>query len=485
MNWLLDLRLVSLILGVIATLMLFPAGIAISNGETAQAHAFALTIAIAYLMVAVSLLVSRKRSKQQSISTRDGYMLVTASWVLATVLGAFPLVVSGSSPGFTEAFFEIMSGFTTTGATVMADIDGCARSVLFWRSMTNWLGGMGFVVLFVALLPSLGVGGTLLYGAESVGPTKGKLVPKSSRTAEVLWMTYLGLSLILAVLLLLGGLSLYEAVTVTFSTISCAGFSVYGTSIGTFSSAYVDVVVTVFMLIGGTNFALFFLFFTGKFRHVFRNAELKTYLAIFTIAWLSCAAWLRISGYYDSLLSALRYSAFQIASVLTTTGFYTDNYCLWPQFSRFVVFVMMLIGGCAGSTAGGIKVTRIATVLKLSVAELKGRIHPRGVFPVKNGDEKLDSKLIQSISAFVALYLMIWLVSSALISLAGQDFETTLTSTLLCLGNIGIGFGKVNPTGNFLIFPHWAMWLFSFLMLIGRLELYTVLVFFTRSFWKK
>ena len=484
MNWIPDLRLAMLLQSGIAIMMMLPMGIGYQHHETASANSFLFTIVLVLVITAVFLFATRKH-KHVQVSSRDGFFLVTLSWVLATAFGALPLVWSGEYTNYSYAFFEIMSGFTTTGATVLADIEGCSRSILFWRSMTNWLGGMGFVVLFVALMPFLGAGGTHLFGAESVGPTKDKLAPKARTTAMALWLIYISFSVIETIMLLFGGLDLYEAVTVTFSTMSCAGFCVKGASIGAWGSAYVDVVVTVFMLIGGTNFALYFKMLTGKGRIAFKDGELRSYLAIFFFALLLCAFGLKLTGVYQSFGTCLRYAAFQLASIITTTGFATTDYCLWPAFPMFLVILMMFIGGCAGSTAGGMKVIRITTVLKLTPVELKRKIHPNGVFSVRGGDRRIEGNLIQSMAGFCATYLFIWILASLMIMLTGADIATSLASTILTLGNIGIGFGKVGPTGNFTIFPDWAKWLFSFLMLIGRLELYTVLVLFTKRFWSK
>lgn len=482
--WTANLRLAMLLQSGIALMMIAPMSIGIYNREAASVKAFAITIVLVLALTVAAFLFTRKKERR-FMTARDGYFLVTVSWVLATAFGALPLLISGEYPNYSMAFFEIMSGFTTTGATVLAEIERCSKSVLFWRSMTNWLGGMGFVVLFVAILPALGVGGTYLYGAESVGPTKDKLAPKSRTTAMALWLIYIAFSVLETVMLLFGGLSLYDAVTVTFSTMSCAGFCVKGASIGAFGSAYVDVVVTVFMLIGGTNFALYFKLITGKGKLVLHDGELRSYLGIFFGALLFCSLGLKLAGYYESFGACLRYAAFALASILTTTGFATADYCLWPAFSLFFVILMMFIGGCAGSTAGGMKVIRLTTVLRLTPTELKRKVHPNGVFPVRIGSGVIDRKLIQSMAGFCATYLLVWIVSSIAILITGVDIPTALASTILTLGNIGIGFGQVGPTGNFTIFPSWALWLFSFLMLLGRLELYTVLVMFTKSFWKK
>lgn len=485
-----DVKLLALIMLFVGMLMCIPLAVSIHFGEDNAARAFTATIAIIAVASAAALLATR-RENLKGLLPRDGYLFVTLTWIIATAFGAIPLVLSGDFESYSTAYFEIMSGFTTTGATALTDIESCSKGILFWRSMTNWLGGMGIVVLFVALLPAIGAGtqigagSFLLLGAESVGPVKGKLTPKTRGTAGILWLIYVGFSAVQTILLLVGGISLYDAVTITFSTISAAGFSVRNASIGAYDSAYVDAVVTIFMLAGGINFSLYYKVFTGKVRQTLKDGELRWYLAI----WFSCAALgavqLTARHVYPTLLQAFRYTAFNVASILTTTGFSTTDYLLWPTFSVMLIVLTMFVGGCAGSTGGGIKVIRVSTVCKMGTNMIKQRIHPSAVYKVKNGDEIMHSETLTSIVSFCAVYIITWILGSVIIALTGTDIETCLSSTLLTLGNIGIGFGKTGPTGSFAIFPAWAKWVFSFLMLAGRLELFTVYALFSRAFWKR
>ena len=485
-----DAKLLALIMLFIGMLMLIPLAVSIHFDETQTTRAFLITEAAIVSVSGATLLFTRKED-MKGLMPRDGYFFVTLTWVIATAFGAIPLVLSGDFTSYSSAYFEIMSGFTTTGATTLTNIEGCSKGILFWRSMTNWLGGMGIVVLFVALLPAIGAGtqigagSFLLLGAESVGPVKGKLTPKTRSTAGVLWIIYVGISAVQTLLLLAGGLGLYDAVTITFSTISAAGFSVKNASIGAYDSAYVDAVVTVFMLAGGINFSLYYKVFTGKIRQVLKDGELRWYLAI----WFSCAALgaiqLTARHVYPTLLKSFRYTSFNVASILTTTGFSTTDYLLWPTFAVMLIVLTMFVGGCAGSTGGGIKVIRVASVCKMGTNMIKRRIHPSAVYKVKNGDEIMHSDTLTSIVSFCAVYIITWLLGSVIIALTGTDIEIWLSSTLLTLGNSGIGFGKTGPTGSFAIFPSWAKWVFSFLMLAGRLELFTVYVLFSRAFWKR
>ena len=481
-----DIRLLAAIMIFLAILMIIPLAVSSYYNEPAAVKAFLITIVTMVVINAITLILTRKE-KLSGLSPKDGYLFVVFTWIIATAFGALPLVLSGNVPSYSTAYFEIMSGFTTTGATALNNVEGCYRGILFWRSMTNWLGGMGIVVLFVALLPALGsgsqmgAGSFLLVGTESVGPIKGKLTPKTKSTAKILWLIYFGLSFLLCVLLKLSGLDIFDAVTITFSTISTAGFSVKNSSIAAYNSAYVDAVVTIFMLLGGINFSLYYKAFTGKLKQSLKDRELRWYLLI----WFFCATFgaiqLTVKHIYPSLLQAFRYTAFNVASILTTTGFSNANYLLWPTFSVMLIILTMFVGGCAGSTGGGIKVIRVATIFKMGKLSIKRNLHPSAV----SNDADMSADTLSSIASFVSIYLATWIISSVVVALSGTDIETCFSSTLLCLGNIGIGFGQTGPTGSFAIFPAWAKWLFSALMLTGRLELFTVYCLFTKAFWKR
>ena len=483
-----NIKLLAIVQIFLAILMLVPMIISYSYREVKAANSFLFTI-LAMVLISGGALVVLKDVELSDFRQRDGFFFVTFTWILAAAFGAIPLVLSGDFRTYSSAFFEIMSGFTTTGATCLTDIEACYKGILFWRSMTNWLGGMGIVVLFVALLPAIGANmgaGTFhLMGAESVGPVKGKLTPKTKQTALILWGIYVGFSILETIFLLFGGLDAYEAVTVTFSTMAAAGFCVKGASIGAFNSAYVDVVVTTFMLISGANFSLYYKAFTGKLKSALKDAEFRWFMGIWFVCSLLAAIQLTSTGTYPNFLQAFRYSAFHIASVLTTTGFATTNYLTWPTFSIMLVILMMFIGGCAGSAGGGMKVTRIATLWKMAMDTVKKRIHPSSVAKIRMGEEIVHEDTLLSIASFCAIYMITWLVGAALLTLTGIDTETCLAASILSLGNIGIGFGKVGPAGNFSIFPDWSLWVCSFEMLLGRLEIFTVLVLFSRGFWKR
>ncbi len=479
-----DLKILAIIEMVIALLMAVPTAMAVYLGEREALRGFFVAYAAIFLFVSVAFIISFK-AKSTGMQRRDGYLIVTLTWIITTTFSAIPLVASGAYESFSSAYFEIMSGFTTTGATVLTEIESLPRSILFWRSQTNWIGGMGIVVLFVALLPALGVSGTILVNAETVGPTKDKLTPKIKNTALILWSIYLGFSVLQTALLRLGGLDLYDAVTITFSTMSAAGFSVKNGSIGSYNSAYIDAVVTAFMLISATNFALYYKAMTGRISSVIKDGELRAYLGIWAVVTLLITACLAITQTFSTLGQSLRYSAFQSASIMTTTGFSTIDYQLWPSFGQFLLFLLFFVGGSAGSAGGGIKVIRIAALFKMGRSQLKSRIHPRGVFQVRVGQTTLSKDLLISISTFFGVYILTGLTGSAILSLGGADLATSISASFLCLGNIGIGFGQVGPTGNFSFFAPALQWFCSFLMLVGRLELFTVYVLFTGHFWRR
>ncbi len=481
-----DIRLLALIILFLALLMTIPLGVSIYYNEMPAVKAFIITI-ITMIISSTIVLIATRKETLNGLRPKDGTLFVVFTWIFAVAFGAIPLILSGNVDSYSTAYFEIMSGFTTTGATALTNVEACYKGILFWRSMTTWLGGMGIVVLFVALLPALGAGAQmgagsfLLLGTESVGPVKGKLTPKTKSTAKILWLIYFGLSFLQCVLLKLGGLGLFDAITITFSSISTAGFSVKNSSIGAYNSAYVDAVVTAFMLFGGINFSLYYKAFTGKIKQALKDSELRWYLLI----WFLCAALgaiqLTVKGIYPNVLLAFRYTAFNVASILTTTGFSTTDYLLWPTFAVMLIVLTMFVGGCAGSTGGGMKVIRISTIFKTGKKFIKRNMHPSAV----SNDGTMSDDTVSSIITFVTIYLATWIISSVLVALSGTDIETCFSSSLLCLGNIGIGFGKTGPTGSFAIFPAWTKWLFSALMLIGRLELFTVYCLFTKAFWKR
>ncbi|AEC02390.1 TrkH family potassium uptake protein [Parasphaerochaeta coccoides] len=483
LNWKQDARLLSSILMVFTLVMSIPTAIAWSSREHDAFRGFLWAMFTALVLAALLYHISLSASSRK-LGTRDGYILVTTTWLLVTAIGAIPLRASGAFPTYTAAYFEIMSGFSTTGASVIPVHDAIPSSIHFWRSATNWLGGMGIIVLFVALVPVMGSGGAKLVGAEFVGPTKDKLTPKIRNTALSLWLIYVGLSVLQAILLLAGGIPLYDAATITFSTMSAAGFSPYAGGVSFFSSRYVLVIVIIFMFLSGVNFALFFKALMGQGKLAIRDKELRTYGIITLVVATAGGISLAFSGMYDIGESFFQ-SLFQTVSFISTTGFVTADYQTWPAFNQMLLFILIFIGGCAGSAAGGIKVMRIMTMARLAKVHMRQRLHPNGVFPVHVGTKILSPEVTRGVSAYFGIYFTTALAGILVISLTGVDFETAVSSVLTCLSNVGIGFGQVGPKGSFAMFPPWAHWVFSFLILAGRLEFFTVFTVFTRDFWKR
>ena len=476
------IKLLSSILIFLAIIMIIPTLIALFYGESGAARAFIITIGLIALFATPLSLVFRK-SSLQNLSQRDGFLFTTLTWVIATAFSAIPLVLTNTLPNYSDAFFEIMSGFTTTGSTRIDNVEGCFKSILFWRSLTNWLGGMGIVVLFIAILPALGssFGAFNIMGAETVGPVKSKLTPKTKETAVILWIIYLGVTLIEVILLMAGGLDLFSSLTVSFSTVSTAGFCIKNASISAFDSAYVDGVVTVFMLLASLNFSLYYLILKGKIRSVFSDTEFKVFVFTVAIFITIGSVFLRVTGYYNSIFTAIRYVSFHVASVISTTGFSNTAYMNWPVFNLMLLIVLMFIGGCAGSTGGGIKIIRHYILFSHARNSIRSKTHPNSVYTLMINGEALPIETISSVCAFFVLYITTWIISAFIISITGISIRDCLSSTILSVGNIGLGFGEL----PFSAYPHWTNWVFSFLMLVGRLEIVTVYVLFSRLFWKR
>lgn len=484
MNYCQIFNIVSILMLILCAVLMVPFAIAVGYGEAASASAFGYTVLGAGLIFFTLFWVTR-RKRVKEFRIRDGLLAVSLSWLFAAAVGSLPYVFSGAIPSLADAFFETMSGLTTTGASVLTEIESLPRSVLFWRALTHWIGGMGIVVLTIAILPLLGVSGLNLMKAEAPGPTVEKISDKIATTAKVLWLIYVGLTVLETLFLLFGGLSFFDALTHSFATLATGGFSTRNSSVAAFHSAYVDWVVTVFMLLAGINFALIFRLLTGHFRTFFKNSELQAYLLIVVLASLVIAVNLTFSkGGYGSFGESLRYSAFQVASIITTTGFASADYTLWPAFSQFIVFLLMFVGGCAGSTAGGIKVVRLTLLQRMARKEFKQLIHPQGVFAVKMNGRVVDQKSANNAAVFVFLYFLFLLLTTGVVAFFGSDLLTAFSAALATVGNIGPGFGRVGPVENYSFFAAPVKWFLSFAMMAGRLELFTVFVLFMPKFWK-
>ncbi|MDA3955864.1 TrkH family potassium uptake protein [Oceanispirochaeta sp.] len=478
------LHVLVILLAIISLFMLIPAGIAFFYGETESLKAFLIPILVLMPIAAVIYFATRN-NRDKVMSPRDGFMLVSLAWISSSAMGALPFYLSGAIPNYTDAYFETMSGFTTTGASILTAIEGLPYSILFWRSLTHWLGGMGIVVLTVAIFPLLGIGGLQLLKAEAPGPSVDKITPKIAHTAKILWFIYLGLTVLETMLLLLGGMNLFDSLTHTFGTMATGGFSPKNTSVGFYKSPYIHWVITIFMVMAGMNFALYFKLLTGRIKGILIDSEMKAYLGIFLTASLAITISLLKTDVYDGFFEGLQYASFQVASILTTTGFATTDYDLWPAFSKTILFLMMFIGGCAGSTGGGIKVVRIVTLFKLSVRELKRLIYPRSVFHLWLNKMVVRKDIISVITGFVFLYIFTLLITTVVVAAGGYDILSSFSTALVTVGNIGPGFNLVGPTMNYSFFQPGIKWFLSLAMMMGRLEIYTVMVLFIPHFWKK
>ena len=445
----------------------------------------AFLLAIGLLLLGGLPLRFLSHPEEKNLRAREGFLSVALSWVLLSAFGALPFVFSGVIPNYVDAFFEAVSGFTTTGASIMTQIDGQPRGVMFWRSFTHWIGGMGVLVLTLALLPQMSGRTSHLVRAESPGPTLSKIVPKMGDTAKILYIMYFVLTMAEFGLLMLCGMDAYDAAIHAMGTAGTGGFSNYGASVGAFDSAAVDGVVTVFMLLFGINFALFYRLLTGGWRDVVRCEELRWYLCIFVVSTVFITCQL-LPNYGGSALTSLRYASFQVASIMSTTGFATADFNLWPVATRMLILLLMFIGSCAGSTAGGMKVCRIGMLVKQGLRDVRHVFQPRKITVVRFEGKGVDEMILKQIAVFAFVYVAMVLLGGFLVSLEGlYDVETNLTAALTCVSNVGPGLGSVGPVENFAGYGPFATIILSLLMLAGRLELFPILALFHPAMWKK
>lgn len=419
-----------------------------------------------------------------SLYSREGFIIVVLSWLLMSVFGAFPFVISGYIPNFFDALFESVSGFTATGATILSDIEALPKSLLFWRSFTHWIGGMGILVFMLAVTPKNNARMMHVMKAEVPGPKVDKLVARTRVTAQILYCMYLVLSVVQVIFLLCGGLSLFDALTVTFSTAGTGGLCVYNSSIAAFNSLYVEVVITVFMFLFSINFSLYYLVIMGQLRRALKSEELRWFAGIVICA--IAVITVNLLSVYGSLAEALRYSSFQVVSIISTTGFTTANFTAWPQLSQTILLILTFIGGCAGSTSGGMKVSRIIILVKAGIREIRRLLTPNTVLAVKLDKKPVDEAVVSGSTGFLAIHLSLLLITTLLISLDGFDFTTNFTSAIACLNNIGPNLGNViGATGNYSVFGNFSTAVLSFCMLAGRLNIFPVVMLLFPSTWKK
>jgi len=425
-----------------------------------------------------------KSEKAEVISQREGMAIVAIGWTAVGLFGALPFYFSSGFASFVDAVFESVSGVTTTGSSILTNIEAVSKGILFWRSLIQWLGGMGIIVLSVAILPFLGVGGMQLYKAEVPSPVPDKLKPRIRDTAMILWKVYAFISLAQIVLLLLGGMSLYDAVCHTFTTMPTGGFSTKNASIAHYDSVYFDCVFIFFMLLAGINFSLHYQLLKGKTLIFWQDAECRFFLG--TVLLLTLVVSINLFGsVYTSIGKALRYGAFQVVSIITTTGYATADFDRWPAMSQLILLLCMFVGASAGSTGGGVKCLRIMLCFKYCYRELFCLIHPRAVIPIKIGGKAVPDDVMRSVVGFLALYMGLFALSAIALSGLGVDFITSISAVAACIGNIGPGFGLVGPVENFAPLPYLGKWLLIWCMLLGRLEIFTVIILVVPEFWRK
>ncbi|MEY8676410.1 TrkH family potassium uptake protein [Thomasclavelia cocleata] len=460
-------------------LMYIPVLVALIYQET-EGIAFAIVGAILFVL---GISVSYNQPVKKNIYAREGFVIVALSWILISVFGALPFYITGEISSFIDAFFEMVSGFTTTGSSILNDIEALSHASLFWRSFSHWLGGMGILVFVIAFIPISSGRSLHILKAEVPGPVVGKLVSKIRLTARILYIIYAILTLVETFLLLFGGMPLFDSLLNSFGTAGTGGFAIKNASIAAYDSVYVDTVITVFMILFGINFNLIYFIIIGKIKEVFKSEELRYYFLIILGAVFLIT--INILPMYDSILSAIRYSSFTVGSIITTTGFVIADYTKWPMFSQMIIIALMFVGACSGSTGGGMKVSRIVIYLKNAKKELKHLLHPHSIQTVEFEKNSIDDHVIVNIHAYLALYLAIFAVSLLILTFFSLDFESAFSAVATCLNNVGPGLGVVGPVNNFSSLSDISKFVLSFDMLAGRLEIFPILLLFAPSQWRK
>ncbi len=483
MNYKMIGRFIAQILAVEALFMLPALFISMYDGETVATHAFCATLGL--LVLVVSGLFALCRQSRSGFYAREGLVCVGLSWIVMGLMGCLPFYLSGEIPSFIDAFFEIVSGFTTTGASILTEVEPLSRGILYWRSFSHWLGGMGVLVFLLAITPASGRkdGFSMhLLRAESPGPNVGKLVPRMRRTATILYLIYVLLTVLNVIFLLLGGIPWFDAICTAFGTAGTGGFGIKNTSIAGYSP-YIQNVCTVFMLLFGMNFACYYLLLIGQFRNVLKDEELRMYLVL-VVGSIALIAY-HIRSMYTSLEETLRHAAFQVASIITTTGFATTDFDLWPTFPKTILLCLMVVGACAGSTGGGFKCGRVLLILKGLGRNIQQVLHPQRVTVVRTNGQRVSEQVLDNTNAYLAAYVSILMGSVLLLSVDGFSLTTNISAVIACLNNIGPGFEMVGATGNYSEFSVFSKLILILNMLIGRLEIFPILVLFSADTWKR
>ncbi len=478
MNYPIISKILGRVMGLEAILMVPSMITALCYGESLLWY-----VETAAVAAVLAVLLNIPKVRRRDFYAREGFVSVALAWVLMSAVGALPFVFSGEEPSYVDAFFEIVSGFTTTGSTILTDIEGMSKGILLWRSLSHWIGGMGVLVFIMAVLPMSEERSMYIMRAEVPGTTFGKLVPRIRTSSAITYLIYIVLTVILIILLCAGGMPFFDSVNHAMATAGTGGFSVKTLSIGFYDSVYIDIVTSIFMLLFGVNFSIYFLLLIRKFKDALTDSEFLGYFAIALGAAVLIA--LDIWDDYGGFWKAFRYSLFQVSSLMTTTGFATADFIYWPAFSKSILILVMLIGACAGSTGGGLKVSRVIIFFKSAAQEIGKQLNPRRTSSVRVNGRALPLATVHNTLVFISLYFLLAFVSVAVVSLDGYDFETTFASVISCLSNVGPGLGPAGPMGSFDIFSDASKLLLSFDMLAGRLEIFPMLILFSPATWKK
>jgi len=482
MNFKMMGRFIAQIVAVEAAFMVPALAISLGYGEWAAVKAFAITLGIMLVLAGIFYVLCRRAEKL--FGAREGLVCVALSWMVMSLLGALPFVLSGQERSYINALFEIVSGFTTTGASVIANVEGLYKGILYWRSFSHWIGGMGVLVFLLAILPSSGGSGFTMHllRAESPGPDVGKLVPKMRQTALILYVIYIALTVLNVIFLLCGGMHWLHALCTAFGTAGTGGFAVFNDSLSSVSP-YIQNVTTVFMFLFGVNFSCYYLLLLGKLRSVFKDEELRLYIGLAVASVIALV--LSIRPIYATLEETVRHAAFQVSSIMTTTGYTTTDYDLWPSFSKAILLLLMLVGACAGSTGGGLKCIRVLLLFKVLRRNIRQILNPRKVLVVRSNDKVVDEKVLSNTNAYFAAYVIILVLCTLILSLDGFSLETNLSASIATFNNIGPGMAAVGPTCNFAAYGVLSKLTMCLAMLAGRLEIFPILILFSRSTWSR
>lgn len=480
MNYRVVLNVLGTVIKFLGISMLAPLLVALSYHETGSIRIFAFSTIL--ILLTGLLLEKIFRTEFGELSNRESILIVAAGWMMAAAFGGIPFVLAGLSP--VDALFESMSGFTTTGSSILPDIEIYSKSILFWRSMTQWLGGMGIIVLVMAILPRIAVAGRQMFQSEATGPMKDKLKPRLKDTAQILWWVYIIFTALEIGLLYTAGMTLYDATVHTFSTLSTGGFSTKNLSIGAYDSVNIELIILIFMFIGGSNFNLFYRTLRVDWKALIKDMEFQTYTFIILLSTLVIT--LELWNWGETLTRSFRFASFQVVSIITTAGFSSADFSLWPESTKLILLLLMFVGGSAGSTGGALKVVRIILLMKYGAREIFRSIHPKIVRPIRLGENVIPEDVMQAILSFTILYVLVFLGSSLVLGMLGLDLMTAISASATTLGNVGPGLSTaIGPMSNFGSFPVVGKLLLILNMWIGRLEVMTVLVLLVPSFWKK